>query len=74
MTEIGSKAFSFCFCLRNVAFPPNAVVGDDVFIHREQQEKHNQQLEGQTVDFQRFVKKRFFTDLQRLFGGSEERI
>jgi hypothetical protein len=32
VTEIGSGTFSYCYCLRNVAFPPNADIGDNVFI------------------------------------------
>jgi hypothetical protein len=31
VTEIGSGAFSYCYCLRNVAFPPNAVIGNNIF-------------------------------------------
>ena len=31
MTEIGSSAFFFCYSLRNVAIPPNAVFGDAIF-------------------------------------------
>jgi len=34
VTEIGWGAFYYCYCLRNVAFPPNAVFGDDdIFTH-----------------------------------------
>jgi hypothetical protein len=29
---IGNYALIKCYCLRNVAFPPNAVFGDDIFI------------------------------------------
>jgi hypothetical protein len=32
VTEIRGYAFCYCYCLRNVAFPPNAVIGDDMFI------------------------------------------
>ena len=31
ITEIGNQAFSNCHCLRNVAIPPNAVIGIDIF-------------------------------------------
>jgi hypothetical protein len=31
VTEIKYGAFQLCHCLRNVAFPPNAVIGDDIF-------------------------------------------
>ena len=33
MREIGNHAFYYCYCLRNVAFPPNAVFGNDIFIY-----------------------------------------
>ena len=33
VTEIKGWAFSYCYCLRNVAIPPNAVFGDNIFIH-----------------------------------------
>jgi hypothetical protein len=33
VTEIEEQAFFNCSCLRNVAIPPNAVCGDDVFIN-----------------------------------------
>jgi hypothetical protein len=74
VTEIGSGAFFFCYSLRNVAIPPNAALANDIFINREQQEMINQHLEGQTEEHQRLIKKCSWTDLQRLFGGSEERI
>jgi len=32
ITRINDGAFCNCFCLRNVAIPPNAVFGDDIFI------------------------------------------
>jgi hypothetical protein len=32
VTEIGYEAFGRCYCLRNVAFPPNADIGDTIFI------------------------------------------
>jgi hypothetical protein len=31
--EILDGAFGYCYCLRNVAFPPNAVVGSDIFFY-----------------------------------------
>jgi hypothetical protein len=31
--EIGSYAFGYCWCLRNVAIPHNAVIGNNVFIN-----------------------------------------
>jgi len=33
--EIGKWAFRFCYCLRNVAFPPNVLVGGEIFIRAE---------------------------------------
>jgi hypothetical protein len=74
MTEIGSSAFFFCHSLRNVAIPPNAALADDIFINREQQEMINQHLEGNSEEIQRLIKKCSWTDLQQLFGCSEERI
>jgi hypothetical protein len=32
VTEIGWGALNRCYSLRNVAFPPNAIFGDDIFI------------------------------------------
>jgi hypothetical protein len=32
VTYIGYEAFSYCYCLRNVAFPPNVVFGFEIFI------------------------------------------
>jgi hypothetical protein len=62
MTEIKFGAFSHCFCLRNVAIPPNAVVADEIFINREQQEMINQHLEGKSEELQRLIKKFYWTD------------
>ena len=31
VSEVGGSAFYNCSCLRNVAFPPNAVFGDNIF-------------------------------------------
>ena len=33
MREIRNYAFYYCLCLRNVAIPPSAVFGDNIFIH-----------------------------------------
>jgi hypothetical protein len=33
ISEIKVSAFEYCYCLRNVAFPPNAVFGDNIFIN-----------------------------------------
>jgi hypothetical protein len=51
--EIGSGALRYCYCLRNVAFPPNAVLGDTVFIEEEDDDDNEMGLR---------------TDLQQLFG------
>jgi hypothetical protein len=32
-TEFQESAFGYCYWLRNVAFPPNAVFGDRFFVH-----------------------------------------
>jgi hypothetical protein len=32
ISEIKRWALAYCYCLRNVAFPPNAIIGDKVFI------------------------------------------
>jgi hypothetical protein len=29
--QIGNYAFYYCYCLRNVAFPPNVICSDDIF-------------------------------------------
>ena len=59
-----------------MAFPPNAARANDVLIDEEFQQGQNQPpfLVGQSDEFQRSYNKRRLTDLQRLFGGSEERI
>jgi hypothetical protein len=74
MTEIGSEAFSLCFCLRNVVIPPNAALADDVFVNVELNERLNQYIGGKSEELQRYIKKFYWTDLQQLFGGSNERI
>ena len=38
LTEIGHNAFYYCYCLRNVAFPPNAVFDDSIFIDEDDNE------------------------------------
>jgi len=38
MREIRNAALRYCRCLRNVAFPPNAVFGDDIFIDEDYNE------------------------------------
>jgi hypothetical protein len=38
VTEIGHHALYNCYCLRNVAIPPNAVFGDDIFLDKDYDE------------------------------------
>jgi hypothetical protein len=44
VTEIKNDAFSFCNCLRNVAFPPNAVFDDRIFGGRSATGQYDLQL------------------------------
>jgi hypothetical protein len=39
VTEIEKYAFSNCSCLRNVAIPPNVVIGYDIFIYYEEDDE-----------------------------------
>jgi hypothetical protein len=59
VTEIGEYAFYHCYCLRNVAFPPNAVFGNIIFIKEDDDEDNEMELR---------------TDLQLLFGNSNARF
>jgi hypothetical protein len=45
VTEILDGAFGYCNCLRNVAFPPNAVFGNDIFIDEEDEEIYTDLLQ-----------------------------
>ena len=58
--EIENYAFYYCHCLRNVAFPLNAVIDDNIFgvIHEEEEEDEMDKP----------------TDLQELFGSIAEII
>ena len=57
-----------------MAFPSNAVLGEDIFISEQLQRLLDQLLEGQSFSVEQLlIKKHFSMDLQRLFG-SEERI
>ena len=38
VSEIGYNAFCYCYCLRNMAFPPDAVFGDEIFISEDDDE------------------------------------
>jgi hypothetical protein len=55
VTEIESYAFYYCYCLRNVAFHPNAVFGDKLFI--DGSDLHL--LFGSEVEIIRMLKHRF---------------
>jgi hypothetical protein len=57
--EIGNAALKRCYCLRNVAFPPNAVIDNNIFIEEEGEDDDDMNI---------------FTDLQLLFGNSNGRI
>jgi hypothetical protein len=61
VTEIGWSAFEFCYCLRNVAFPLDAVFGDVIFIDEEEEDDDDNEMELRT-------------DLQLLFGSEAEII
>jgi hypothetical protein len=54
INEIGKYAFLYCYCLRNVAFPPDIVFGDDIFIEEEEEDDDDYQ----------------HTDLYQLFGSN----
>jgi hypothetical protein len=58
--EIKDEAFYHCFCLRNVAFPPDVVFGDDIFIEEEDDDDDNEM--------------ELRSDLQLLFGSDLEII
>jgi hypothetical protein len=59
--EIESGAFARCFCLRNIAFPPNAVFGDDdIFIDEDDNEMTDlQRLFGSEAAIIRELQHRF---------------
>jgi hypothetical protein len=59
-TEIGDYAFSDCFCLRNVAFPTDAVIGYKIFLEQ-----------GNYSDLQELFgsQERIIIELQHRFDG-----
>jgi hypothetical protein len=61
LRKIGNGAFGFCYCLRNVAFPPNADIDDYIFIYEEDDDNDDNEMELRT-------------DLQVLFGSDLEII
>ena len=63
--DIGSYAFVNCYSLRNVAFPPNAVFGDNIFIrdrhpHRSDILTDLQLLFGSEAEIIRELQHRFY--------------
>jgi hypothetical protein len=56
MREIGIKAFCNCYCLRNVAFPPNAIIDDYIFNYEENNFEDDEDHD-------------VMTDLQQLFSS-----
>jgi hypothetical protein len=62
VTEIGNCAFTYSYCLRNVAIPPNAVFGDAIFIA---------ELDDVMTDLQRLFgsNARIIWELQHRFDG-----
>jgi hypothetical protein len=60
VTEIGEYAFLYCYCLRNVAFPPDAVFGDFIIGGRGEFERNDlHQLFGSIADIKRALQHRF---------------
>jgi hypothetical protein len=67
VTEIGNYAFINCFCLRNVALPPNAVFGDEIFID---EDVDDNEMELHTDLYQLFgSESRIIFALQHRFNG-----
>jgi len=65
VTDIGDFAFIYCYCLRNVALPPDAVFGDFIFIGIGTQGQDN------FTDLQRMfgLKAEIISELQHRFDG-----
>ena len=62
VTRIGNTAFSYCFCLRNVAFPTNADLGENIFGAQSETEQYNLfQLFGTIAEM--------ISELQHRFDG-----
>jgi hypothetical protein len=61
MREIRNAAFKNCYCLRNVAFPANAVLGDRIFIDEDSATNQYdlQQLFGSIAEIIRQLQHRF---------------
>ena len=60
VTEIGNEALAYCYCLRNVAFPPDANVGIDIFGGGSATEQYDlYQLFGSIAELKRALSHRF---------------
>jgi hypothetical protein len=60
ITKINKGAFSYCYCLRNVAFPPDANVGIDIFGGQSEPERYDlHQLFGPIAEIIRALSHRF---------------
>jgi hypothetical protein len=69
LTEIGKEAFYYCYCLRNVAFPPNVVFGVDIF------GGHLNIFVGRSEwRMPTIISDLIISDLFQLFGSLEEMI
>jgi hypothetical protein len=60
VTAIGNEALSYCYCLRNVAFPPDIVFDDDFFI--EEEDYNDDDDDNNEIEL--------CTDLELLFGSN----
>jgi hypothetical protein len=71
VTEIEEYALLNCHCLRNVAFPPDAVIGDDIFIEEEEEDDDNDnEMELRTDLYQLFGSNgRIISALMHRFAG-----
>jgi hypothetical protein len=60
MTEIKNGAFGYCYCLRNVAFPPNTVFGNNILGGLSATEQYDLfQLFGSIAEIMRALSHRF---------------
>jgi hypothetical protein len=62
VSEIGYEAFSYCYCIRNVAFPPDVVFGDFILGGRGEFERNEYdlfQLFGSIAEIIRELQHRF---------------
>jgi hypothetical protein len=60
VTEIGNEALAYCYCLRNVAFPPNADLSNNIFGGGSATEQYDlYQLFGSIAELKRALSHRF---------------